>query len=539
MNFSFVSGDATRASGELLVIPLFEGELADTAPTSLATADSALEGRLRGAATQEGFKAKTDQAFLMHTHGRAGAERVLLLGLGNRARFHPEVLRLAAGRAAKTAQRLKVGSAAFVLPATDAAANAVRAVVEGLGLGVYRFDKYKSAAREEKNPAKLDKVALVLPDGVEKSRELEDALALAKRVADATNWARDLVNEPPNVVTPTALAEAARQAAKEGGLQVTIGGRRDIEKLNMGMFLGVTAGSIEEPRLIHVVYTPKNARDAKRPPLALVGKAITFDSGGLSLKPTEGMVEMKTDMAGSAAVLGAMKVIAALKPPFPVHAFIGACENMPSGTAYKPGDILTSRLGKTVEITNTDAEGRLVLGDILTWACEHRPSAVIDLATLTGACVIALGNYIVGAFGEHDATVNEVLQSARTAGEEMWRLPVSELQKDALRSEVADMKNSGERWGGSINAALFLKEFVGETPWVHLDIAGPSNSPKERGYLSKGGTGAGLRTLVEWVRLRAATPDDYEATTPPTPRAAATKAAAKGAKSARKAAKGA
>jgi leucyl aminopeptidase len=302
----------------------------------------------------------------------------------------------------------------------------------------------------------------------------------------------------------------------------------------MGMFLGVTAGSAEEPRLIHVVYTPKNARDAKRAPLALVGKAITFDSGGLSLKPTEGMVEMKTDMAGSAAVLGAMKVIATLKPPFPVHAFIGACENMPSGTAYKPGDILTSRLGKTVEITNTDAEGRLVLGDMLTWAVEHKPSAVIDLATLTGACIIALGNYIVGAFGEHDGTVNEVLQSARTAGEEMWRLPVTELQKDALRSEVADMKNSGERWGGSINAALFLKEFVGDTPWVHLDIAGPSNSPKERGYLSKGGTGAGLRTLVEWVRLRtetmASNPEAYERPAAPSPKAATKKSARKSAR---------
>ncbi|NMO19788.1 leucyl aminopeptidase [Pyxidicoccus fallax] len=535
MNFSFVSGDATRASGELLVIPLFEGELGDTAPSSLAAADTALEGRLRGAATQEGFKAKGEQSFLMHTHGRATAERVLLLGLGNRARFTPEVLRLAAGRAVKAALRLKAGTVAFVLPATDAADATVRAVVEGLMLGAYRFDKYKSSARDEKNPARVGKVALVLPEGLEKSRELDDALNLGRRVAEATNWARDLVNEPPNAVTPTVLAEAARAAAKEGGLQVTIGGLREIQRLDMGMFLGVTAGSAEEPRLIHLVYTPKNARDAKRPPLALVGKAITFDSGGLSLKPTEGMVEMKTDMAGSAAVLGAMKVIAALKPPFPVHAFIGACENMPSGTAYKPGDILTSRLGKTVEITNTDAEGRLVLGDMLTWACEHKPSAIIDLATLTGACMIALGNYIVGAFGEHEGTVNEVLQAARTAGEEMWRMPVSELQKDALRSEVADMKNSGERWGGAINASLFLKEFVGETPWVHLDIAGPSNSPKERGYLSKGGTGVGVRTLVEWVRLRAANPDAYEAAPAPTLKGAATKAAGK---SARKSARG-
>ncbi|MCE9668170.1 leucyl aminopeptidase [Myxococcus stipitatus] len=532
MNFTFVSGDATRANGELLVIPLFEGELGDGGPATLAAADSALDGRLRGAATQEGFKAKADQALVMHTLGRVAAERVLLLGLGSRARFTPEVLRLAAGRAAKTAQRLKVSSVAVALPATDSAPDAVRAIAEGLELGAYRFDKYKSSAREDKGTPRPGKVALVLPEGAEKSRELDDALALGRRVAEATNWARDLVNEPPNAVTPTVLAEAARASAKQHGLKVTIGGQREIEKLKMGMFLGVTAGSTEEPRLIHVEYTPKNARDAKRPPLALVGKAITFDSGGLSLKPTEGMVDMKTDMAGSAAVLGAMRVIAALKPPFPVHAFIGACENMPAGNAYKPGDILTSRLGKTVEITNTDAEGRLVLGDILTWACEHEPSAVIDLATLTGACIVALGNYIVGAFGEHDGAVNEVLQSARNAGEEMWRMPVSDLQKDALRSEVADMKNSGERWGGSINAALFLKEFVGDTPWVHLDIAGPSNSPKERGYLSKGATGVGVRTLVEWVRLRTKAQENEpsEAAAPAKP--------ARAAKSARKPARG-
>jgi leucyl aminopeptidase len=505
MNFSFVSGDAVRAGGAMLVIPLFDGELGDTAPVPLAAADKALEGQLRAAATQEGFKGKADQTLVLNTLGKLGAARVALLGLGPRAKFTPEVLRMAAGRLAKTAQKLKVDALTFVLPATGPVELSARAVAEGVLLGLYKFDRYKASAKEEKGTPKLDTVRLVLPEGVSKSRELEAAVKLGQRVAESTNWARDLVNEPPNVVNPERLAEAAKEVAKEVGLKATIGGRREIEQLNMGMFLGVAQGSANEPRLIHLAYVPKNAQEAKRAPLALVGKAITFDSGGLSLKPADAMIEMKTDMAGSAAVLAAMKVIGTLKPPFPVHAFIGACENMPSGTAYRPGDILTSRLGKTVEITNTDAEGRLVLGDILTWACEHKPAAVIDLATLTGACVIALGNYIVGAFGEHDATVQEVLESARVAGEELWRMPVSELQKDALRSEVADMKNSGERWGGAINASLFLKEFVGDTPWVHLDIAGPSTSPKERGYLNKGATGVGVRTLVEWVRRRAAT----------------------------------
>ncbi len=503
MNFSFVTGDATRASDALLVIPLFEGEMGDTAPAALAAADSALEGQLRTAATQEGFKGKVDQTVVLPTLGRGGAERVVLLGLGNREKFKPETLRLAAGRAAKTAQKLKAASLTFVLPSTDEHAEAARAIVEGLELGAYRFDKYKTSGKEEKTAPKLGTVRLALPEGVEKSKELGASVELARRVAEACNWARDLVNEPPNVVNPERLAQAAQEAAREAGLRAEIGGRREIEKLRMGMFLGVAQGSANEPRLIHLSYTPKNAKEAARQPVALVGKAITFDSGGLSLKPADSMIDMKTDMAGSAAVLAAMKVIGFLKPPFPVHAFIGACENMPSGTAYRPGDILTSRAGKTVEITNTDAEGRLVLGDILTWACEHQPSAVIDLATLTGACVIALGNYIVGAFGEDDAAVWAVMEAARSAGEEFWRMPVTDLQKDALRSEVADMKNAGERWGGAINAALFLREFVGTTPWVHLDIAGPSTSPKERGYLSKGATGVGVRTLVEYVRKRA------------------------------------
>ncbi|MGZ3461638.1 MAG: leucyl aminopeptidase, partial [Archangium sp.] len=443
-----------------------------------------------------------------------------LLGLGSRTRYTPEVLRLAAGRAAKTAQRLKVRTLVFAVPETQDAVATLRAVVEGLELGTYRFERYKTSAKEEKNAPRLTTVRLSLPSGVEKTKEHEQAVAFAQRVAEATNWARDLVNEPPNVVNPEQLAQAAQDMGREAGLKVTVGNRKEIERLKMGMFLAVAQGSANEPKLIHVEYTPKNARQAKNAPVVLVGKAITFDSGGLSLKPTDSMVDMKTDMAGSAAVLGAMKVIAALKPPFPVHALIGTCENMPSGTSYRPGDILVSRSGKTVEVTNTDAEGRLVLGDIITWANELKPAAIIDLATLTGACIVALGNYIAGAFGDHDPTMDDVLAAARTAGEELWRMPVSELQRDGLRSEVADIKNLGERGGGAISAALFLKEFVGDTPWVHLDIAGPSTSPKERGYLGKGGTGVGVRTLVEYVRRRTTQLEGSEAAEAPAPKPA-------------------
>jgi len=503
IKFSLTSDPAQNAPGELLAIPLFEADLTEKSDEqALAQADNALGGLLLKAAAEEGFKAKAEQSCLLHTHGKLTVQRVLLLGMGNRAKFNPEVLRQTAGRAAKAASRLRAREVSFALPPVRDADAGVKAAVEGFGLGVYQFDRYKTQGKE-KNAPKLSRVSLLLPAGHARSKALEEMISLGQKLVEATNWARDLVNEPGGEVTPVRLAEEARKAAQAHGLKISVGGWKEIRQLKMGMFIGVAQGSVHEPRLVKVSYVPKNQKHAKRPAVALVGKAITFDSGGLSLKTAEGMVDMKTDMAGSAAVLGAMQVVAALKPPFPIHAYLGACENMPSGTAYRPGDILISRLGKTVEITNTDAEGRLVLGDILAWANEEKPAVLIDIATLTGACMIALGHYVAGAFGDDDDLTYAVLEAARSAGEEMWRLPIAEAQKDALRSDVADMKNSGERYGGSINAAHFLKEFVGETPWVHLDIAGPSTSPKERGYHAKGATGYGVRTFVEYIRKRA------------------------------------
>jgi leucyl aminopeptidase len=272
----------------------------------------------------------------------------------------------------------------------------------------------------------------------------------------------------------------------------------------MGMFLGVTRGSAEPPRLVTVSWLPRGAA-AKARPVVLVGKAITFDSGGLSLKPTESMVTMNTDMAGSAAVLGTMRVVAALRPAFPVHAVLGACENMPGGRAYKPSDVLVAYDGQTVEITNTDAEGRLVLGDVIAWAARRfRPAAMVDVATLTGACMVALGTTTAGLFGPDGPVVDGVLAAARASGEDVWRLPLVEALKEQLKSDRADMKNTGERFGGAISAAHFLHKFAKDTPWAHLDIAGPSHAQKERGYVAKGGTGFGVRTLVEFVRARGA-----------------------------------
>jgi len=304
----------------------------------------------------------------------------------------------------------------------------------------------------------------------------------------------------PDDNTPEKLADAARELARKAGLACEIHGPDEIAELGMGMFLAVTRGSAEPARLVKVSWTPKGA-GAKKRPVVLVGKAITFDSGGLSLKPNEGMLHMNTDMAGSAAVLAAMQVVAAVRPDFPVHAVLGACENMPGGRAYKPSDVLVAYSGKTVEITNTDAEGRLVLGDVIAWAAETmKPAAMIDVATLTGSCMVGLGLTTAGLLGPDGPVVDGLLAAARAAGEEVWRLPLAESLKEQLKSDRADLRNAGDRMGGAITAGHFLHTFAKDTPWAHLDIAGPSHSAKERGYIPKAGTGFAVRTLVEFVR---------------------------------------
>lgn len=483
----------------LVTLPVFEEDMGKkgNAP-QLDGLDEALGGVLRDAAKQEGFTGKAGSKLVLHTHGRIPATHVVLLGLGARDKFTTEVLRKAAGTTAKEGYRINAGKVAFVATGAAAAFDEVKAIAEGLTLGGYRFDKWKSKKEDEKKDLKQ---ALILSPEFKKNADADAGLALGISVGEAVCFARDLVNEPAANLTPTMLADAAKRQLEGTGLTITAHNRKKLEQLKMGMFLGVAQGSAEEPRLIEIKYNPKGAKAGKAKPLALVGKAITFDSGGLSLKPADAMVDMKTDMAGAAAVIGAMWVIATqIKPDFPVYGYVAAAENMPSGTAYRPGDILTSRIGKTVEITNTDAEGRLVLGDTLSYACEQNPRVVIDLATLTGACMVALGLGTVGTWSNEEEWAEKVLDSAKNAGESFWHMPLLDDVKDNLKSNVADMKNSGTRWGGSISGALFLKEFVGETPWVHLDIAGPSTTDKDAGYLAKGGTGVGIRTLVDLVR---------------------------------------
>lgn len=489
----------------LLAIPVFDDALSGRLAPPLAALDAQLGGHLLAAARAEKFEGKAGEQLLLTTVGRARADRVLLLGLGSRAKAAgwlstgAEPLRVAAGKAARQA---KGGALVVALPGlagllgADAALLA-RAAVEGALLGAYRFARYKKEARKATGPSE---VVVALPAAQARAREVKEAVELGRRLAFAVAWARDLVNLGPAECTPTILAEAAVKAGKAAGLRCTVRGPREIARLRMGMFQGVTRGSQEPPRLVTLSWVPRGKGAAARP-VVLVGKAITFDSGGLSLKPSDSMITMNTDMAGSAAVVAAMQVVAALRPAFPVHAVFGACENMPSGTAYKPSDVLTAIDGQTVEITNTDAEGRLVLGDVLAWAAgEWKPAAMIDVATLTGACMVALGWTTAGVMGPDGPVVEGVLEAARRAGEEAWRLPLVESLADNLKSDRADMKNAGDRMGGAMSAALFLQKFVKDVPWAHLDIAGPSHAPKERGYVAAGGTGYAVRTLVEFVR---------------------------------------
>jgi leucyl aminopeptidase len=381
-------------------------------------------------------------------------------------------------------------------------AGLVRAAVEGALLGAYRFERYRS---ERKKGDALSALTVAAPAGAARSRQVAEAVDLARRLSAAVAWARDLVNLGPAECTPTLLAAAAARLARQSGLRCTVRGPRQIAALHMGLFQGVARGSAEPPALVSLSWVPRGPA-ARARPVVLVGKAVTFDSGGLSLKPSDSMTTMHTDMAGAAAVVAAMQVVAALRPAFPVHAVFGACENMPGGRAYKPSDVLTAHGGQTVEISNTDAEGRLVLGDVLSWAAATwKPAALVDVATLTGACMVALGLTTAGVFGPDGPVVEGVLAAARRAGEDAWRLPLTEACAENLKSDRADMKNSGDRMGSAIAAAHFLRRFTRESPWAHLDIAGPSHAPRERGHLAPGATGYGVRTLVEFVRSWKAT----------------------------------
>jgi leucyl aminopeptidase len=381
------------------------------------------------------------------------------------------------------------------MPADGVPARArAQAIVEGAVLGTYRFDKYL----KERNSKVIESIAVLELDRRQQPAARE-GVRVGEIAAAATCVARDLVNEPANVITPTMLARRAEEIAKAGGLALKVLERADCAGLAMGAYLGVAQGSVEPPKFIHLTYTPRGRRARKR--VALIGKGITFDSGGLDLKSADGMLRMKDDMSGAAAVLGVFQALPQLRPDVEVHGLIAATENMPSGTAQRPGDIVRAMNGITIEIGNTDAEGRLTMADALAYAVQEiKPDEMVDLATLTGAVVIALGQGVSGVMASHDALAERVLAAAAAAGESMWRLPLHDEYKDGLKSDIADLNNvSSQRGAGAIVAGLFMRDFTAGIPWAHLDIAGTAFAERDHALGPKGATGVAVRTVLAYL----------------------------------------
>jgi len=414
---------------------------------------------------------------------------VVLFSLGKRRGHAFELVREAGVRLAEIAKKLNSRDIVVenFLAERFGKKETSYALAEGLFLGAYSFDKYKSRAEQVRRN-------FIIAQG------FGPAVDRARIVSEGVYLARDLVNEPPNVLNPAELARRAEAMAKEAGLEINVFGPEKIQELGMGAYWAVAKGSDNEPRFIEIVYRPEGGSNGH---LALVGKGLTFDTGGYSLKPPKSMVTMKGDMAGAAAVIGTMKVIAELKPPVEVRAYVAAAENMISGRAYRVDDILRAYNGKTIEVLNTDAEGRLTLADALAYASEKKPEALVEISTLTGSCVVALGKQVAGLFSEEESLAREVARAAEEAGEKVWQMPMEPAYKKLLKSKVADIKNVGEREGGAIQAALFLAEFA-SAPFAHLDIAGPGFADEEEDNPAgpAGGTGFGVRTLVRWVERR-------------------------------------
>lgn len=455
---------------------------------ALARIESVMgKGVVKQLATDERFEGKASQVLKIAGRGQMQARWVLLVGVGNGKDGRKVAWRL--GHAlARAARAQKTG--ALELP--DTTDETVRAATRGVVGGAYRFTEYKTD--EEESSVGL-RSALILTDAT-KTRSLTTAIRAGQIIGESINFARDLVNRPPNDLNPITLARAAASESRRLNLPCRIWNKARIEKEGMNLFLAVNKGSAFEPRVIHVIHKPSQPK--KR--VAFVGKGLTFDAGGLCLKTGKSMVDMKCDMAGAAATLGIVFAAARLKLPVEVHGVVGATENMTGAKAYRPGDIYTSLQGKTVEIINTDAEGRLVLADVLTWVARKiKPDHIVDHATLTGACIVALGPWRAGLYSDDDAMAAGYLDAADAERESFWRMPLDSELRSSLNSAVADLKHVGGAYGGSITAALFLREFVGDLPWLHLDIAGPAFAERAHGPLPKGGTGFGVATGVRFL----------------------------------------
>jgi leucyl aminopeptidase len=491
VNVECATGALEAQKTDAIVIGVYQEE--KKLREGAARVDRALSGQISEILESERFGGKPASVTHTHTGGRIPARRVIVVGLGRRRDLTLETVRRAASAALRRARDLGARSAAVEVLGDRLPARArAHAVAEGAILGAYTFDRYK----REKTDKRVESLTVVEADG-KRRREVADGARTGVVFAEAACFARDLVNSPANDVHPTHLANVAAEIAKEAKLGLKVLDRAECQKMGMGMFLGVAAGSEQPPKFIHLTYTPSGRRRRR---VAVIGKGITFDSGGLDLKPPDSMLRMKDDMSGAAAVLAIMRALPRLAPPVEVHGLIAATENMPSGSAIRPGDILTAMNGTTVEIGNTDAEGRLTLGDALVYARETvEAEEIVDMATLTGACVVALGPSCSGLFANNRGLASRLLRAADAAGERIWQLPLIDDYREHLKSDVADLNNVGPRGGGAITAGLFLKEFAGDVPWAHLDIAGPAFVEKDTPTGPKGATGAPVRTMLAYL----------------------------------------
>jgi leucyl aminopeptidase len=503
MNTNLSSTSPSAIETDCLVVVVLDQTEKDQTdkgkPTpSVATSDIAVSAAAKEVITSGEVTGKTFETTLLHHPAGMKAKRLLLLGGGKAKTFSASDLRKLAGAAVRTLKGRSIRNFAFVVPETAVPAqDGVRAVVEGAFVGSFEPDYYKSDRKNKEQ--KIDALTIVVQkDAQGDAKALQNAVDTGRIVGESQNFTRDLVNEPSNHMTPNVLAERARKMASEVGLGCEILGPDKIKDLKMGAFWGVAQGSDEPPALIILRYNPAGAPANVH--LGLVGKGITFDTGGISIKPADGMEKMKYDMAGGAAMIGTMRAIALLKPKVKVTAIVLATENMPSGKAQKPGDVQIAMSGKSIEIINTDAEGRLVLADGLTYARHIGCTHLVDAATLTGAVVVALGYINAGIFASDDQMYDRFAQAMKQAGEKMWRLPLDDEYKDLIKSNIADMANAGSRWGGAIFAAMFLKEFAEDTPWIHLDIAGTAWMEDQKPWIAKGPSGIALRSLVEFVK---------------------------------------
>jgi leucyl aminopeptidase len=494
------SGNFYDVEADALVVMIYEGEKAGEG--TLKELDERSNGMLSELLSSDEMRGKQGDMVYVYRPGNMRARRLLLVGAGKRDDFSFDTVRKVAGSAARFLRSKSARTMAILRRSQLDLGTSVQAAVEGVLIALFEPDMYKTENKEERRIDELIIVAAV--PGVEES--LARGVERGRIIGEAVNFARELSNEPSSTLTPSELAERARETATRYGLDIDVLDEARMKELGMGALLGVARGSDEPAKLIVLRYTPDGTEPMGNDEdvIAIVGKGITFDSGGISIKPAEGMEKMKYDMSGAAATLAAMRAIAQLKPRINVIGLMPATENMPSGRAYKPGDVLRAMSGKTIEVINTDAEGRVILADAITYARKLGATRIIDLATLTGAVAIALGTVNVAIMGNDQAFIDEMREAGREVGERLWQLPMDEEYREMIKSEIADIKNSAGRYAGTITAAFFLSEFAEDSPWIHFDIAGTAWENERKPYMAKGPTGVGIRTLVNYVCNHAA-----------------------------------